>query len=114
MYKFSSLSNFVYNANFLEDFNKKECNQYGKSLPNLIKDWYSFLKKFRADSHGIYLVVALEPHIMYIAMIMCRLYRKENTTHFFIPWVPIMQSIAEGYSFDWAKILSDSLASQIT
>jgi hypothetical protein len=51
---------------------------------------------------------------MYIAMMMCRLYGKENTTHFFLPWVPIIHTVAEGYSFDWAKILSDSLASEIT
>jgi hypothetical protein len=51
---------------------------------------------------------------MYIAMKMCRLYGKENTTHLFLPWVPIIHTIAEGYSFHWAKILSDSLASDIT
>jgi hypothetical protein len=51
---------------------------------------------------------------MYIAMMICRLYEKENTTHFFLPWVPIIHTVAEGYSFDWAKILSDSLASEIT
>jgi hypothetical protein len=49
MYKLSSVSNFTYNANFLVDFNKKECEQYGKNLPNLIKDWYSHLEKFRAE-----------------------------------------------------------------
>jgi hypothetical protein len=51
---------------------------------------------------------------MYIAMMMCRLYRKENTTHFFLPWVPIIHTMAEGYSFDLAKILFDSLTSEIT
>jgi hypothetical protein len=50
---------------------------------------------------------------MYIAMMICRLYGKENTTHLFLPWVPIIHTVAEGYSFDWAKILLDSLASEI-
>jgi hypothetical protein len=113
MYKLSPVSNFVYNANFLVEFNKKECDQYGKNLSDLIKDWYSHPEKFRADSHGIYPVSALEPQIMYIAMMMCRLYGKENTTHFFLPWVPIIHSVAEGYSFDWEKILSDSLVQEI-
>jgi hypothetical protein len=94
MYKLSLVSNFVYNASFLVDFNKKECDQYGKNLPDLIKDWYSRPEKFRVDSHGIYPVVALEPHIMYIAMMMCRLYGKEDTTHFFLQWVPIMHTVA--------------------
>jgi hypothetical protein len=41
MYKLPATSNFVYNASFLVDFNKKECEQYGKSLSDLIKDWCS-------------------------------------------------------------------------
>jgi hypothetical protein len=113
LYKFSSVSNFIYNANFLVELSKKECDQYGKNLFDLIKDWYSRLEKFRDDSHGIYPVDALEPHIMYIAMMMCRLYEKENTTHFFLPWVPIIHTVEEGYSFDWAKILLDSLVQDI-
>jgi hypothetical protein len=50
---------------------------------------------------------------MYIAMMMCRIYGKENTTHFFLLWVPIIHIVAEGYSFDWEKILSDSLVQEI-
>jgi hypothetical protein len=114
MYKLSPVPNFIHNASFLLEFDKKECVQYGKNMPDLIKDWYSRLEKFRADSHGTYLVSSLEPHIMYIAMMMCRLYGKEDTTHFFLPWVPIIHTVAEGYSFDWAKILSDNLVKEIT
>jgi hypothetical protein len=114
IFKLSSVSNFVYNETFLVDFNNKECDQYRKNLHNLIKDYYSLPEKFRADSHGIYPVVALEPHIMYIAMMMCRLYGKENTTHFVLQWVPIIHAVVEGYSFDWAKISSDSLVQEIT
>jgi hypothetical protein len=114
MYKLSSTSNFIYNASFLVNFNKKECDQYGKILSDLIKDWCSCPEKFRANPHGIYSISSLEPQFMYIAMMMCRLYGKENTTHLFLPWVPIIHIVAEGYSFDWAKILSDSLASEIT
>jgi hypothetical protein len=111
---YTLVPNFVYNATFLVDFNKKECDQYGKNLPDLIKDWYSRPDNFRVDSHGIYLVSALEPHIMYIAMMMCRLHGKKDTTHFFLQWVPIMHTVAEGYSFDWARILSDRLVKEIT
>jgi hypothetical protein len=93
MYKFSPIFNFAYNANFLVYFNKKECDQYGKNLTNLIKYWYSQPEKFRVNSHGIYLVVALEPHIMYIEIMMCRLYEKENTTHLFLSWVPIIHTV---------------------
>jgi hypothetical protein len=51
---------------------------------------------------------------MYITMMICRLYGKENTPHFFLPWVPIIHIVAEAYSFDWARILLDSLSSEIT
>jgi hypothetical protein len=47
-------------------------------------------------------------------MMTCRLYEREDTTHFFLPWVPLIYTVAEGYSFDWAKMLSDSLTSRIT
>jgi hypothetical protein len=113
MYKLSLVFNFLYNANFLVDFTKKECNQYEKKLPDLIKDWYSHPEKFRANSHGIYLVSTLEPHIMYIKMMMCRLYGKENIAHLFLPWVPIIHIAAKEYSFNLEKILSDSLVQEI-
>jgi hypothetical protein len=32
MYRLSSVSNFLYNANFLVAFNKKECDQYEKNI----------------------------------------------------------------------------------
>jgi hypothetical protein len=84
MYKLSPSPNFIYNVSFLVDFDKKECVQYGKNLHDLIRDWYSRPEKFRADSHGIYAVSSLEPHIMYISMMMCRIYGRENTTHFLL------------------------------
>jgi hypothetical protein len=96
------------------EFDKKECTQYGKNLPDLIKDWCSCPEKFKEDSHGIYAVSSLEPHMMYIEMMMCRIYGRENNAHFLLPWVPIMQTVADGYSFDWAKILSDNLVREIT
>jgi hypothetical protein len=114
MYKLSPTPNFTHNAEFLEGFKKKECEQFGKSLSDLIKDWCSHPAKFRADSNGIYSISSLEPQFMYIAMMVCRLYGKEDTAHFFLPWVPLIHTVAEGFSFDWAKLLSDSLASRIT
>jgi hypothetical protein len=114
MYKLSPTPNFIYNADFLRDFDKKECAQYGRNLPNLIKDWCSRPENFRADSHGVYAVSTLKPHKMYVAMIMCRLYGSENTTHFLLPRVPIMQVVIDGYYFDWAKMLSENLVREIT
>jgi hypothetical protein len=114
MYKLSPTPSFTHNAKFLEGFKKKECEKFGKILSDLIKDWCSHPAKFRADSNGIYSISSLETQFMYIAMMVCRLYGKEDTAHFFLPWVPLIHTVAEGFSFDWAKLLSDSLASRIT
>jgi hypothetical protein len=114
MYQLSPTPNFAYNAEFLEGFKEKECEQYGRNLSDLIRDWVSHPAKFRVDSNGIYSVSSLEPPFRYIAMMACRLYGREDTTHFFLPWVPLIHTVTEGLSFDWAKLLSDSLTSRIT
>jgi hypothetical protein len=51
---------------------------------------------------------------MYVAMMACRLFGWEDTAHFYIQWVPLIYRVAEGFSFNWAKMLSDSLFNRIT
>jgi hypothetical protein len=51
--------------------------------------------------------------MVYIAMILCRLFEKKIPTHFLVKWVSIMHEAAEGFTFDWAKILSDNLTKEI-
>jgi hypothetical protein len=114
MYKLPATAEYTYNAEFLEDFKKKECEQYDKTMPSLIKDWVSRSATFRANDKGVYSIALLEPHYMYVAMMTCRLFGREDTSHFYISWVPLIFRVAEGCSFNWAKILSDSLFNQIT
>jgi hypothetical protein len=111
MYKMPATSDYTYGAEFLDEFKKKECVQCDKTMSNLIKDWVSNTAKFRADTHDIYSIVSLESQYKYVAMMTCRLYGKEYTSHFFLPWVPLMFWVTEGSSFDWAKMISDSLTS---
>ena len=73
MYKLPPTSDFSYNAEFLDCFKKKECEQYAKSLSDLIKDWVSHPAKFREDNNGIYSISSLEPQFKYIAMMTYRL-----------------------------------------
>jgi hypothetical protein len=82
MYKVPPTSKFTYNAEFLEDFKHKKCEQYGKRLSDLIKDWVSHLANFRENSNGFYSISSLEPQFKYIEMMTCRLYGREDTTHF--------------------------------
>jgi hypothetical protein len=83
-------------------------------MSSLIKDWVSNTTKFRAHSNDIYSITSLEPHYRYVAMMTCRLYGREDTVHFFLAWVPLIFRVAEGCSFDWAKMLLDSLANGVT
>jgi hypothetical protein len=101
-------------SSFLTEFDEEECTQGGKNYPDLIKNWWARPEKFRADTHGIYATASLDAHMMYVAMMLCRLFGKETSAHFLLSWVPIMHEVAEGFSFNWAKILSDSLAKEIT
>jgi hypothetical protein len=114
MYKLPAMSKYTYGSEFLEEFKEKECTQYDKTMPGLIKDWVSRTAKFRVNDQGIYSIASLEPQYKYVAMMTCRLFGREDTSHFFVVWVPLMFRVAEGFSFNWAKILSDSLANWVT
>jgi hypothetical protein len=114
MYKLPTTSEYTYDAEFLEGFKEKECTQYDKTMPSLIKDWVSHSAKFRANDQGVYSISSLEPQYMYVAMMTCRLFGREDTLHFYISWVPLMFRVVEGCSFNWAKILSDSVANRVT
>jgi hypothetical protein len=83
-------------------------------MSSLIKYWVSNTVNFRADTHGIYSIASLESQFRYVAMMTCRLYGKEDTSHFFLAWVPLMFWVTEGSSFNWAKIFLDSLTNQVT
>ena len=104
----------MYNVKFLEYFKRKEFQQYDRNLSDLIKDWVSHPAKFKADGNGVHSISSLEPQFRYIAMMTCRLYGREDTAHFYLLWVPLIHKVTEGFSFDWAKLLSDSLTSWIT
>jgi len=96
------------------DFEKHECIQYDKIYPDLIKSWWGNPDKFRADTHDIYATTLLEAHMIYVAIILCRLFGKKNSSHFPLAWVTIMHEVVERYSFNWAKTLLDNLAKEIT
>jgi hypothetical protein len=114
MYKLPTVSDLTYDAKFLEKFKQKECVQYDKTMSSLIRYWVSHPVKFRVDSNGIYSIASLEPQFNYIAMMTCRLYGREDTTHFFLQWVPLIHQVTKGCSFEWAKMLFDSLTSRVT
>jgi hypothetical protein len=93
MYQLPFTSKFSHNSEFLESFKQKECEKYDRSMSDMIKDWVSYPAKLRADGNGVYSISSLEPQFKYIAMMACRLYGREDTTHLFLPWVPLIHTV---------------------
>jgi hypothetical protein len=100
MYKLSPIFKYSYNVEFIMEFDQQQCTQYGKKYPDLIKDWWGHPEKFRADTHIIYVIASLDAHMIYVAMILCRIFGKKDSSHFLLAWVPIMHEVVEGYSFN--------------
>ena len=71
MYKLPATAEYTYNAEFLEEFKKKECEQYDKTMPSLIKDWVLRPTTFRVNDKGVYSISSLEPQYMCVAMMTC-------------------------------------------
>jgi hypothetical protein len=109
MYKLPATSEYTLGKEFFAEFKEKECQEFDKTLPGLIRDWVSHSSTFRVNNEGVYSISLLEPNYRYVAMMTCRIFGVEDTAHFFIQWVPLIFRVAEGSTFDWAKILSNNL-----
>jgi hypothetical protein len=113
MYKLPPTSKYIYNVEFVEEFQRKECTEFDQTYPGIIKEWWGIPVRFRDDTHGSYATAPLNEYMVYIALMLCRLFGKKNPTHFPAEWVPLIHEVAEGYSFNWGKILSDNLTKEI-
>jgi hypothetical protein len=113
MYKLSPNSKYIYNKEFVSEFQRKECTEADQTYSDIIKDWWGHPTKFRADTHGVYATTPLNEYMVYVALMLCRLFGKKSPTHFPAEWVPLLHEAAEGYSFNWNKILSDNLAKEV-
>jgi hypothetical protein len=81
MYNLSPTPKYTYNATFLLDFERKECTQYNINGCDIIKTWWGHTDKFRAYAHGMYSTTSLDSHVLYITMMLCRLFGKRNPVH---------------------------------
>jgi hypothetical protein len=113
MYKLSPNPKHIFNAEFLAEFQRKECIEAYQTYPDMIKGWERCVEKFRADSHGIYATASLNEYMVYVAMILCRLFGRKDPYHFHADWVPFLEEVSEGNSFNWNKKLSDNLTQEV-
>jgi len=81
--------------------------------PGIIKDWWRNEEKIRANTHGVYATTSLNEYMVYVAMMLCRIFGKKCPNHFPTEWVPLLHEAAEGYNFNWDKILSDNIAREV-
>jgi hypothetical protein len=114
MYKLSPNPKFIYNAEFIAEFQIKECTEADQTYPDLIKGWWRSPSKFRADTQRIYAISSLNEYMVYVAMMLCKLFGKKNPCHFLAEWVPFLEEASKGYSFNWDKILSDNIAKKVS
>jgi hypothetical protein len=113
MYKISPNPKYTYNSTFILELEQKECVQNTRNGHDIIGTWWGHPEKIWTDSHGVYATVSFDVHMVYVAMMICRLFGKKSPTHFSVEWVSVMNEVAEGYTFNWAKMLSDNLAKGI-
>jgi hypothetical protein len=114
MYKLSPHHKHTLNSEFLAAFQQKECVEGAQSYSDMIKEWVRDKNKFRAESHGIYATASLSDCMRYLAMMLCRLYGKKDSNHFSAEWTPLLEEVSEGHSFNWHKILSDNITTEVT
>jgi hypothetical protein len=113
MYKLSPNHKHTFNAEFLAEFQRKECIEADQTYPDMIRGWARSEAKFRADAHGIYATASLNEYMVYIAIMLCRLFGRKDPCHFHADWVPFLEEASEGNGFNWHKILSDNLTQEI-
>jgi hypothetical protein len=100
MYKLSADQKYIYSSAFVIDFEQKECVQFDRSYPDIVKTWWGIPAKFRDDTHGNYTTTSLNEYMVYIAMMLCRIFGKKIPTHLPAEWVSIMHEVVEGFTFD--------------
>jgi hypothetical protein len=113
MYKLSPNYRHTYNTEFVAAFQRKECVEGGQTYPDMIRGWARDENKFRANEHGIYATASLNEYMVYLAMMLCRLFGRKDPFHFNADWTSFLEEVSEGRSFNWHKILSDNISSEV-
>jgi hypothetical protein len=100
MYKFSPTSKYIYNDEFVEESQRKECTEFNQTYLGIIKEWWGIPTRFRADTHGIYSTAPLNEYMVCIALMLCGIFGRKIPTHFPAECVPLIHEVAKGYNFN--------------
>jgi hypothetical protein len=100
MYKLLPNPKHTFNAKFLAEFQRKECIEVDRTYPDMIREWMRCPTKFRANTHGIYATSSLNEYMVYVAIMLCRLFGRKDPCHFHADWVPFLEEASEGNAFN--------------
>jgi hypothetical protein len=82
MYKLWSNPKHTFNVEFLVEFQRKECIEADRTYPDMIRECARCPAKFRDDSHGIYATTSLNEYMVYVAIMLYRLFGRKDPCHF--------------------------------
>jgi hypothetical protein len=95
MYKLLPNYRHTFNSEFLAEFQRKECIEAGQTYPDMIRGWARDENKFRADLHGVYATASLNEYMVYVAMMLCRLFGRKDPCHFHADWTPFLEEVSD-------------------
>jgi hypothetical protein len=52
--------------------------------------------------------------MVYVDIMLHSLFRRKDPYHFHADWVPFLEEASEGFTFNWSKIVSDSLGQEVS
>jgi len=98
----------TYNKQFMEKFGKEN-----EDLAECTKEWSAREEPLKKDKHGMYSTSSLSSSYCFAATMLCRLFGKPDVNKFSSEWLPLLDAATNATIVDWAKILSDNLATAI-
>jgi hypothetical protein len=90
-------SEYILGKEFFAEFKKKECEEFDKTLPGLIKDWVS-RSPIQGEQRRCVFDFFTGTKLQVCGHDDLSAFRKEDTAHFFVQWVPLIFRVAEGSS----------------
>lgn len=84
-----------------------------EDLAECIKDWSRRDEPLKKDKHGMYNISSLFSSYCFAATMLCRLFGKPDVKKFSSEWLPLLNDATNATIVDWAKIMSDNLATTI-
>lgn len=78
----------IYDKAFIDNFTKEN-----EAPMDVMQNWRSGSNKFRWEKIGMYPIAPLSAPQNFAAVMLCRLFRKYDTTKFSIEWVPLIDAI---------------------